>query len=216
MSPQHGDAARRPLSELSSNAPLTSSFSDTKLTRATSSTSPHLVQAVLANTRRRDQLPIEENISITRRSQPLIIGGRSWKPSLPTLESHSLPAEKGPIALAMARDLSHESTTSVQTEPAEQISNSISDEYLTPLMSPVEQRPLPLPLIEPDDIRGRERLPSINTSNTSSLRANPPYPLANSPDTEPLPILVPESPGREGPGVGLGIRGPGQDTGRSR
>lgn len=199
----HRDSNRRPLSELSSNAPMISSSSDLRLSRHSSSTSPHLVQAVLANTMRRDQLPIEENISITRRSQPVIIGGKSWKPSLPTLESHSLPAERGSIS--MARDLSHESTTSVQTEPAEATGNSISDEYLTPLMSPIDPRYTS----ENDGSRGRTPLPTIETSLSSGIRRELPYPLPNSPDTEPLPILVPNS----GRATGLGIQG--HDTNKS-
>lgn len=183
-SPQRGDSNRRPLSELSSNAPVGTSSSDLRLSRHTSSTSPHLVQAVLANTLRRDQLPIEENISITRRSQPIFINGKSWKPSLPTLESHSLPTESGQIA--MARDLSRESTTSVQTEPADGNGNSISDEYLTPLMSPVDQ----VQQAGAEHTRGREKLLNIVTTSPGS---GPPYPIASLPDTEPLPILTPRA-----------------------
>lgn len=217
------DSNRRPLSELSSNTPMVSSYSDRGFDRHSSSTSPHLVQAVLANTMRRDPLPIDENISITRRSQPVVIGGggyagrpTTWKPSLPTLESHSLPAERGPISVAMARDLSHESTTSVQTEPAIaelEGNNSISDEYLTPLMSPVDPRQSP----GSDDSRGRRGLPTIETSMSSSTRPvqGLPYPIPSSPDTQPMPVLVSRSRGTSASGSGSGIRqgqGQGQDV----
>jgi len=163
---------RRPLSEMSSNSPTGRQTSDPLLTRH-SSTSPHLRKAVLTNTMRPDQLPFDENINISRRSQPLTIAGRPWKPSLPTLESHSMPAEHGQIP--MARDPSHESTLSTQTEPADN-SSSIGDEYVTPRMSPVD-RPTPSPTI---------RLGKIGTRIKTD---GPPYPVINSPDTEPLPIL---------------------------
>ncbi|KAK5098937.1 hypothetical protein LTR70_000944 [Exophiala xenobiotica] len=175
---------RRPLSEMSSNSPIGRQTSDPLLTRH-SSTSPHLRKAVLTNTMRPDQLPREENISITRRSQPLTIAGRTWKPSLPTLESHSLPGEHGQIP--MARDPSHESTVSAQTEPAEN-NSSIGEEYITPRMSPVD-RPTPSPKTQPHEIE------------TDVLSDGPPYPIINSPDTEPLPVLSPRTEERKGLGI---------------
>ncbi|KAK5936655.1 hypothetical protein PMZ80_011120 [Knufia obscura] len=182
--PAAQQAERRPLSELSSNNQIGQQIGGSRLTRNLS-TSPHLRKAVLANTMRQDQLPTEENISITRRSQPLSIAGRTWKPSLPTLESHSLPAEYGPIA--MIRDLSHESTTSAQTEPPEH-NNSVSDEYMTPQMSPVNS-----PTQSP-----KARLPEIDTRIANGRL---PYPTFASPDTEPLPILNPQISARDGLGI---------------
>ena len=175
---------RKPLSERSSNTLIGQQSSGPQLGRHTS-TSPHLRKAALVNTMRPGQLPIEENICITRRSQPLIIAGRVWQPSLPTLESHSLPAEYGPIP--MARDLSHESTTSVQTEPAEN-NNSLSDEYITPQMSPIN--------------RSIQFSTADSPGNhTSIATVKPPYPMVNSPETEPLPILTPQT--AEGGGLGI-------------
>lgn len=90
----------------------------------------------------------------------------------------------------MARDPSHESTTSVQTEPAENNnSNSTDDSYLTPMMSPIEAASaLPLFGRRPAQI-------------TTTLSGNLPYPVIDSPDTEPLPILTPRIAFRNGLGI---------------
>ena len=162
------NAARRPLSELSANQP-----SQNFLSR-TISISPRLRHALLANTLR-TELPIE-NASVTKRSQPMVISGRSWKPSLPSLESHSLPAEYRPIPMSRDLNLSHESTTSVQTEPVEHVNTS--DEYLTPIMSPVEPPPL-----SPSRLNRPPLLDMVDDNF-------PPYPEGSSLNTVQMPGLV--------------------------
>lgn len=175
-SPQRPE--RKPLSELSSNSQIGQQSNDPRLTR-TISTSPHLRQAILANTIRRDHPPIDENVSLVRRSNPVMVGGKPYVPTLSTLESstlmsHSMPSEYGPVP--MIRDLSHESTTSVKTVPVERAE---SEAFLTPpLMSPVE--------------------PAFFSIDTSV--SGPPYPTVDSPDTEPLPVLKPST-ARDGLGI---------------
>ncbi|KAK5074664.1 hypothetical protein LTR64_000868 [Lithohypha guttulata] len=191
-SPQREE--RRPLSELSSNSQLSQRHIDSRLSRTTS-TSPHLLQAVLASTVRREQPFIEENISVARRSKPTIITGKPFVPTLPTLESHSLPTE---YAIPMARDPSHESTTSVQTEPAEQSAvQHVDDAFLTPAMSPLgPQSPL-TSIRQPSWATPARSEPSvIDTSH-----GYPPYPLTESQETEPLSIVSP----RIAAATGLGI-----------
>ncbi|KAJ9653414.1 hypothetical protein H2198_007412 [Neophaeococcomyces mojaviensis] len=176
---------RRPLSELSSNSMIAN---DSRPQPKTLSSSPHLVQAVLTSRLRRDPIPIEENISITRRiGVPLAIPGKPFNPNLPSLESHSLPSEHGPMP--MLRDPSHESHISVQTEPPE-TSNSVKDEFVTPLMSPTVEEAL---YLSPG--------PRLSPINTATANTGLPYPSLNSPDTEPMPILNPG--GARGSGLGI-------------
>lgn len=195
LSPQ-----RRPLAELSTNNQVSSS-SDPHLTRY-SSTSPHLKQAILASSSRREPLPIEENISVTRRSKPMSITGLPFIPSLATIESHSLPSEFArPGLVPMRRDISHESTVSAPADPAEnEESHSAehSDGYLTPLMSPVEA---------PRPTYRMERQP-LSTGTAS--RQAPPYPTIDSPNTISMPAITREDKGHHG--LGINTENIGEDT----
>ena len=183
-SPQRGE--RRPLMELSSNSQI---GAQAPPMLRNISASPHLVHAVMANQARRDGPPVEENVSLTRRSKPMMIAGRSFVPTLSTLESHSLPAEYGPVATRMARDPSHESTTSTQTEPVEFANDqSIEDNYLTPMISPTEPRSSPLSVVQ--------RSPNID-----STIAGPQSRTINSLVTQSVPDLIPQIAELDGLGI---------------
>lgn len=172
-SPSPQRTERRPLSELSSNTQVGQHSADPRLSR-TFSTSPHLRQAVLANTVRREQPPTDENVSLVRRSKPVGVAGRPFVPTLSTLESstlmsRSMPSEYGPVP--MIRDLSHESATSVKTVPVEHIDGHSSDGtfFTPPMTSPAEPTIFPLDTALPSP-----GYPSINSLVTKS----PPLPTS--------------------------------------
>lgn len=123
----HGSTAatsstRQPLDDLSNNSSLGANPSKSP-SKTSPHTSPRLIQAVLSNNAvKRDirDLPIEENVMISRAEQPIGVSTRSSKLSLQRVESglsHSVPISELRGGFTMLRDRSRESDVSVQTDP---------------------------------------------------------------------------------------------------